>query len=96
MDHFLGLACIIRGAEYAVGEVEYVCPKRGDDGILDVIYDYFNKPDQQWLARMSAANAICFESPQSTVLRIGQSGVQSAYEQATSPLRSDTRRLAST
>ena len=40
MDHVLGLKCTICGAEYAAGEVEYVCPKHGDDGILDVVYDY--------------------------------------------------------
>ncbi|HEY67854.1 MAG TPA: pyridoxal-phosphate dependent enzyme, partial [Thermoflexia bacterium] len=40
MDHILGLRCTICGAEYGVDEVEYICPKHGDDGILDVIYDY--------------------------------------------------------
>jgi threonine synthase len=40
MDHVLGLKCTICGAEYGLEEVEYVCPKHGDDGILDVIYDY--------------------------------------------------------
>ncbi|MEE8391204.1 MAG: threonine synthase [Anaerolineae bacterium] len=40
MDHVLGLKCTICGAEYGVDEVEYVCPHHGDDGILDVIYDY--------------------------------------------------------
>ena len=40
MDHILGLRCTICGAEYGVDEVEYVCPKHGDDGTLDVIYDY--------------------------------------------------------
>ncbi len=35
-----GLRCMLCGAEYAVGEVEYVCPKHGDEGILDVLYDY--------------------------------------------------------
>jgi threonine synthase len=40
MDHVLGLRCTICGAEYAAGEVEYVCPKHGDDGTLDVVYDY--------------------------------------------------------
>jgi threonine synthase len=39
-DHVLGLKCTICGAEYGVDEVEYVCPKHGDEGILDVIYDY--------------------------------------------------------
>lgn len=40
MDHVLGLKCTICGAEYGVDEVEYVCPQHGDDGILDVVYDY--------------------------------------------------------
>jgi threonine synthase len=40
MDHVLGLECTICGARYAVSEVEYVCPKHGGDGILDVVYDY--------------------------------------------------------
>jgi threonine synthase len=40
MDHVVGLTCTICGAEYAPDEVEYVCPKHGDDGILDVRYDY--------------------------------------------------------
>ena len=40
MNHVLGLKCTICGAEHGVNEMEYVCPKHGDDGILDVIYDY--------------------------------------------------------
>ncbi len=40
MDHILGLKCTICGAEYGIDEVQYVCPKHGDDGILDVVYDY--------------------------------------------------------
>ena len=40
MEHVLGLRCTICGAEYRLGEVEYVCPKHGDDGTLDVVYDY--------------------------------------------------------
>jgi threonine synthase len=40
IDHILGLRCTICGAEYQAGEVEYICPNHGDDGILDVIYDY--------------------------------------------------------
>ncbi|MBU0703093.1 MAG: threonine synthase [Chloroflexi bacterium] len=40
MDHVLGLKCTICSAEYGADEVEYVCPKHGDDGILDVVYDY--------------------------------------------------------
>jgi len=40
MDHVLGLRCVLCGAEYGVDEVRYVCPKCGDEGILDVVYDY--------------------------------------------------------
>ncbi|MBN2003489.1 MAG: threonine synthase [Anaerolineae bacterium] len=40
MDHVLGLKCTLCGAEYTAGEVAYVCPHHGDDGILDVMYDY--------------------------------------------------------
>jgi threonine synthase len=39
MIHVLGLECTICGAQYQVDEVDYVCPKHGDEGILDVIYD---------------------------------------------------------
>ena len=42
MDHVLGLKCVLCGAEYAVDQVRYVCPKHGDEGILDVVYDYDN------------------------------------------------------
>jgi threonine synthase len=40
MDHVKGLKCMICGAEYSVNEVMYVCPRHGDEGILDVVYDY--------------------------------------------------------
>lgn len=40
MEHVLGLKCVLCGAEYAVDEVPYVCPKHGNEGILDVVYDY--------------------------------------------------------
>ncbi|TKJ29245.1 MAG: threonine synthase [Chloroflexi bacterium B3_Chlor] len=40
MDHVRGLKCVLCGDEYSVGEVLYVCPKHGDEGILDVLYDY--------------------------------------------------------
>lgn len=40
MDHILGLKCVLCGAEYDVDHVDYVCPKHGDEGILDVVYDY--------------------------------------------------------
>jgi threonine synthase len=40
MDHVLGLKCTLCGREYAASEVAYVCPDHGDEGILDVVYDY--------------------------------------------------------
>lgn len=40
MDHVKSLKCLICGREYRADEVEYVCPEHGDDGILDVQYDY--------------------------------------------------------
>jgi len=40
MDHILGLKCVLCGAEYGIDEVDYVCPRHGDEGILDVVYDY--------------------------------------------------------
>ncbi len=40
MNHVIGLECTLCGAVYAPGEVEYVCPKHGSNGNLDVQYDY--------------------------------------------------------
>jgi threonine synthase len=40
MDHIKHLKCLICGKEYAPDEVAYVCPDHGNDGILDVRYDY--------------------------------------------------------
>jgi threonine synthase len=40
MEHILHLKCLVCGAEYSPDEVDYVCPKHGNDGILDVRYDY--------------------------------------------------------
>ena len=40
MRHVLGLKCVLCGAEYSPEAVQYVCPRHGDDGILDVVYDY--------------------------------------------------------
>ena len=40
MNHILNLKCTICGAEYQPDEVDYVCPHHGNEGILDVRYDY--------------------------------------------------------
>jgi threonine synthase len=40
LEFVQGLRCTMCGAEYGADELEYVCPRHGDDGILDVVYDY--------------------------------------------------------
>lgn len=36
----IGLQCTVCGQVYSQSEVDYVCPKHGNDGNLDVLYDY--------------------------------------------------------
>lgn len=40
MDHILHLKCLICGKTYRPDEIEYVCPDHGNEGIVDVQYDY--------------------------------------------------------
>ena len=40
MKHVLGLKCLICQDEFGPDEIAYVCPRHGDEGILDVVYDY--------------------------------------------------------
>jgi threonine synthase len=40
MKHLLHLRCLICGKEYAPETVQYVCPDHGQEGILNVVYDY--------------------------------------------------------
>ncbi len=40
MDHVIGLQCVRCGRRYPLGPAAYTCPACGDDGILDVLYDY--------------------------------------------------------
>ncbi|MEW5956339.1 MAG: threonine synthase [Chloroflexota bacterium] len=40
MEHVTGLKCVICGQEYGVDEIDYVCPDHGDEGLVDVQYDY--------------------------------------------------------
>lgn len=35
-----GLQCTLCGQVYSPSEVDYICPKHGNDGNLDVLYDY--------------------------------------------------------
>ncbi len=38
--NIIGLKCMICGELYDSSEVEYVCPKHGNEGVLDVLFDY--------------------------------------------------------
>jgi threonine synthase len=40
MDHILHLKCLICGKTYRADEIDYVCPDHGDEGIVDVQYNY--------------------------------------------------------
>ena len=40
MRNLLGLKCLVCGKSYRPDELDYVCPDHGDEGVLDVIYDY--------------------------------------------------------
>lgn len=40
MDHIKHLKCLICGKEYAPDEIDYICPDHGNEGIVDVVYDY--------------------------------------------------------
>jgi threonine synthase len=40
MNVFLGYKCSLCGTEYAPDQIQYVCPKHGDSGNLDVVLDY--------------------------------------------------------
>jgi threonine synthase len=40
VEHVVGLKCVICGKQYGVDEIDYVCPDHGDEGIVDVQYDY--------------------------------------------------------
>jgi threonine synthase len=40
MNHIISLKCLICGKEYRPDEIDYVCPDHGNEGIVDVQYDY--------------------------------------------------------
>jgi len=40
MPFVKSLKCVLCGAEYSPDEILYVCPKHGNEGIVDVVYDY--------------------------------------------------------
>jgi threonine synthase len=40
LENILSLKCLVCGKQYQPDEVDYVCPDHGDEGVLDVQYDY--------------------------------------------------------
>jgi len=40
LENILSLKCLVCGKQYRPDEIDYVCPDHGDDGVLDVQYDY--------------------------------------------------------
>ncbi|MGD9288571.1 MAG: threonine synthase [Desulfobacterales bacterium] len=40
MENILNLKCLVCGRQYQPDAVEYVCPDHGDEGVLDVEYDF--------------------------------------------------------
>jgi len=40
MEHIVNLTCLVCGEEYSPDEIDYICPNHGNDGIVDVRYDY--------------------------------------------------------
>lgn len=40
MDQMIALQCVLCGRRYKPAEAPYTCPACGDEGILDVVYDY--------------------------------------------------------
>ena len=40
MEHVLNLTCLVCGETYIPDEIDYICPHHGNDGIVDVRYDY--------------------------------------------------------
>lgn len=57
LDHVIGLDCLVCGARYAPDEVDYVCPDHGDDGILDVVYDY-GRIAKRWSRRATTESNV--------------------------------------
>lgn len=40
MKHILGLKCLICGKLYGLNEIDYICPAHGNEGLVEVQYDY--------------------------------------------------------
>ena len=40
MSYVQKLKCLLCGTEYKPKEIKYTCPQCGDEGILEIIYDY--------------------------------------------------------
>jgi len=43
MHHVSSLKGLVCGKEYGIDEIEYVCPDHGNEGLLEVRYDYIRR-----------------------------------------------------
>ena len=59
MSYVKKLKCLLCGTEYSPDEVEYTCSKCGNDGILEVIYDY--EEIKKHFSKDSLKNNIIFD-----------------------------------
>ena len=57
-ERVVGLRCTLCGREYALGEVEYVCPHHAEPANLDVVYDYENIARATGPAHIAAAEDV--------------------------------------
>jgi threonine synthase len=59
MDHVIGLQCVLCERRFDLGEAAYTCPVCGEEGILDILYDYdivTDRLDRALLARNPEAS----------------------------------------
>ncbi len=61
-ENVSNLKCVICGQEYSAEQVDYICPKHGTEGILDVQYDY----DQ---IRENISKTSLLQNPDQTIWR---------------------------
>ncbi|HNS50377.1 MAG TPA: threonine synthase [Anaerolineae bacterium] len=80
MDQVAGLRCTLCGATYEPRDIDYVCPRHGYDGVVDVLYDYRRIARRASPARLAASRdssmwrylpLLPVDGPQATALVTG-------------------------
>lgn len=56
-EHVVGMRCLICGQLHRPDKVAYVCPKHGNGGVLDVVYDYDRMRERARLELASTAES---------------------------------------